>query len=176
MQLRFQSTPVNVNAQVYRNISSCINLQQIGHAPGLALLSKVSLGLFRTLVRVFDGFSQISLGFTLLTLGLGHQLVRTGGESSRIYTRCICVSYFGDNDLFNSSLQGCNPTQLKMICKIFCYPILGNHLQINNQQLLVHRAPVGFPSFTNTYQKSFSLQTLEIHVLSKTIVTQCLQG
>ena len=46
MQLRFQVTPINLNAQVDRTIIGCINLTLIGHAPGLAfLLSGVSISL-----------------------------------------------------------------------------------------------------------------------------------
>jgi hypothetical protein len=74
----------------------------MGYAPGLAFLGKVSLGLFRMLVRVFGGFSSNSLSFLLLLHELGHQLVRSVSESSRIYMKCTCRIYCGGKDLLTS--------------------------------------------------------------------------
>jgi len=46
MQLRFQSTPVNLNAQIDRNNNKLHKFKIVGHAPGLAfLLSGVSISL-----------------------------------------------------------------------------------------------------------------------------------
>jgi len=36
MQLRFQSTPVNLNAQIDRNNNKLHKFKIVGHAPGLA--------------------------------------------------------------------------------------------------------------------------------------------
>ena len=123
--------------QKYIETISGIMLKIIGHALGLAFLSVASLGLFRNLVQIFSGFSQIHLSFTLLTLGLRHQLVRTVSESSRIYMKCTCMSYFSGNDLFISSLQSCNPTTQVQLLSIsytkhwaIIYHVLSNMIQI----------------------------------------------
>jgi hypothetical protein len=50
----------------------------MGYAPVLAFLG-TSLGLFRTLVRVFCNCDGVHLGFLLLTLGLRDKLVVTVG-------------------------------------------------------------------------------------------------
>ena len=120
----------------YIETISCINLKVIGHGPGLAFLSVTSLGLSRTLVRVFYSFSQIYLSFMLLTLGLKHQLIRSVSKSSRIYMKCTCMSYFSGNDLFISSLQSCNPTTQVQLLSIsytkhwaIIYRVLSNMIQ-----------------------------------------------
>ena len=120
----------------YIEIINCLKLKVIGHAPRLAFLSVTSLGLSRTLVRVFCSFSQIYLSFMLLTLGLEHQLIRSVSESSRIYMKCTCMSYFSGNDLFISSLQSCNPTTQVQLLSIsytkhwaIIYRVLSNMIQ-----------------------------------------------
>ena len=104
----------------YIEIISGIMLKIVGHAPGLAFLIKASLGLFRTLVRGFSSFSQIDLSFTLLTLGLGHQLVRTVSESSRIYMKCTCMSCVTIIIYYLLHYK---------VVKYFLYISLGNRLQ-----------------------------------------------
>ena len=87
MHLRFQSTPENLNAQINKLQHRLHIIENNRHldAPGLAFLGKVSLGLFRTLVRVLDQFKSIHLRTSGLALVCRHQLVCTVSKIGSFY-------------------------------------------------------------------------------------------
>ena len=87
MHLWFQSTPKNLNAQINKlqHRLHILENNRYLNALGLAFLSKISLMLFQTLVRVFTNSSYIQIRFMLLILRLRNPLVHSISGSSRLY-------------------------------------------------------------------------------------------